>query len=128
MHAGGFDTAITSYESLLSLAKSQGAVGGGASRGACKVCGQLGHLTKQCRNQFSKYYDAEGGEGGAAAAAGGGAAPEGAPAGGAAVVSDLSDSGLSSSSNSDSEDERRRWGGGGWVGVLLGMQGLPSPR
>lgn len=115
--AGGFDTAITSYESLLTLAKSQGAVGG-SNRGACKVCGQLGHLTKQCRNQFSKYYEPE-----AEGAAAGGAGPSGAPAlpaAGAAAgnggdVSDLSD--LSdSSSDSDSEAERKRW-------VLVGSLG-----
>lgn len=53
---GGFNTSITDYESLLSLAKSQGAVGGDSARGACKICGQLGHLTKQCRNHLSKYY------------------------------------------------------------------------
>ena len=47
--AGGFDSAVSSYEGLLSLARSQGAVGG-QNRGACKRCGQLGHLTKQCRN------------------------------------------------------------------------------
>ena len=40
---------MSSYEGLLSLARSQGAVGG-QNRGACKRCGQLGHLTKQCRN------------------------------------------------------------------------------
>ena len=54
---GAFDTAITNYDELLTLAKSQGAVGGGATRGACKICGQLGHLTKQCRNQFSKFFN-----------------------------------------------------------------------
>lgn len=57
--SGGFDSTVTSYQGLLSLAKLQGAVGGNASRGACKICGQLGHLTKQCRNQFSKYYEVE---------------------------------------------------------------------
>jgi hypothetical protein len=49
---GAFDTAVSSYESLLSLARSQGAVGG-QNRGACKKCGQLGHLTKQCYNNIS---------------------------------------------------------------------------
>jgi len=54
---GNFDTEITDYESLLSLAKSQGVVGDGEKRGACRICGQMGHLTKQCRNQFSKFYN-----------------------------------------------------------------------
>jgi hypothetical protein len=49
MATGGFDTSITNYQSLLAMAKQQGAVGSG-TRGACKVCGQMGHLTKQCRN------------------------------------------------------------------------------
>jgi hypothetical protein len=52
--AGGFDTAVDNYASLLTLARSQGAVGG-QNRGACKVCGQLGHLTKQVP-QISNLY------------------------------------------------------------------------
>lgn len=113
---GGFDTAVTSYETLLSLAKSQGAVGGDTNRGACKICGQAGHLTKQCRNQFSKYYSNGAGEQGAKAAAGDGTAA--AAAGIQAVNSDGSDSDLDSllgkndssgsSSDDSSEDERRR--------------------
>ncbi len=43
---------MNNYESLLSLARSQGAVGG-QNRGACKKCGQIGHLTKQCYNNIS---------------------------------------------------------------------------
>ena len=46
----------TTYQGLLALARSQGAVGG-ANRGACKVCGQLGHLTKQCHNHLSVFFD-----------------------------------------------------------------------
>lgn len=53
---GNFDTGVTDYDSLLSLAKSQGALGEAVNRGACRVCGQVGHLTKQCRNQFSKFF------------------------------------------------------------------------
>ncbi len=105
LSAGGFDTAITNYESLLSLAKSQGAVGGGSSRGACKVCGQLGHLTKQCRNQFSKYYQPEAGGGEADGAGPSGAgAGLGLPADGAEEVSEISDL-----SDSSSDEERKRW-------------------
>jgi hypothetical protein len=118
---GGFDTAITSYNELLSLAKSQGAMGEGATRGACKVCGQLGHLTKQCRNQFSKFYQGEAGPSTAAAGATGAAASLPAAGGSRPTLSSdslsslgrdsdklSSDSDSSSSSDSDSEEERRR--------------------
>ena len=47
---------MDSYSALLDVARSQGALGG-LNRGACKRCGQLGHLTKQCRNQFSRFFD-----------------------------------------------------------------------
>eukprot|EP00884_Botryococcus_braunii_P018183 jgi/Botrbrau1/5048/Bobra.37_1s0014.1 len=112
----GFNTAVHSYESLLVLARSQGAVGG-QNRGACKVCGQLGHLTKQCRNMQSSFFKPP-----ADAAAGGttngkGVSAEALEAARANLLvlpditsdleSDLSDSD-SSSSSSDSEDERRR--------------------
>lgn len=53
---GNFNTEVFDYDSLISLAKAQGAVGNNERRGACKVCGQVGHLTKQCRNQFSKFF------------------------------------------------------------------------
>lgn len=56
---GGFDTSITNYQSLLAIAKQQGAVGTG-SRGACKVCGQTGHLTRQCRNALPGGGEADG--------------------------------------------------------------------
>lgn len=54
---GNFDGEVKDYESLLNLAKEQGAVVDGDKRGACKICGHLGHLTNQCRNQFSKYFN-----------------------------------------------------------------------
>lgn len=65
--AGGFDSAVNNYESLLSLARSQGALGG-QNRGACKRCGGMGHLTKQCRNTLAE--DGVGPAGAAAMAAG----------------------------------------------------------
>jgi hypothetical protein len=65
IQSSGFQPAVTDYEGLMALAK-QAAGGGTANRGACKVCGGLGHLTKQCRN------------GGAAAGAAAAAAGEGA--------------------------------------------------
>jgi hypothetical protein len=123
MATGGFDTAITSYNELLSLAKSQGAMGEGATRGACKVCGQLGHLTKQCRNQFSKFYQGDSGPSAAAAAAAAGGVSADGVSGAAANGPTLSDDSLSSlgrdsdklssdssssSSDSDSEEDRRR--------------------
>ena len=54
---GNFDTDVSDYNSLLKLAKEQGALGDNERRGACKICGQVGHLTKQCRNQFSKFFN-----------------------------------------------------------------------
>ena len=106
---GGFDnTAITSYNELLSLAKSQGAMGEGATRGACKICGQLGHLTKQCRNQFSKFYKGDAATGAAGAPPTTLALP--ADSGNDSLSSGLSQSSDSSGSSdsSDSEEERRR--------------------
>lgn len=38
----------TDYKGLLTLAKAQGI--GNEQRGACKLCGCLGHLTKKCTN------------------------------------------------------------------------------
>jgi hypothetical protein len=40
--------AVTSYEGLVALARSQGGVSSEA-RGSCKLCGGIGHLTKQVR-------------------------------------------------------------------------------
>jgi len=101
---GGFDTAVTDYQSLLTLAKSQGAVGG-TNRGACKICGQLGHLTKQCRNQFSKFYQDQA----AVAAVAAGAPGEGLDSDNSTLNS-LERSSIDSSdlSSSSSEEERRR--------------------
>lgn len=101
----GFNTAVHSYESLLSLARSQGAVGG-QNRGACKVCGQLGHLTKQCRNMQSAFFKPAAEANGAAGANGKGLTPaalEAAranllvlPDGGSELESEISDSDSSS--------------------------------
>ena len=103
--AGGFDSAVSSYEGLLSLARSQGAVGG-QNRGACKRCGQLGHLTKQCRNFINLAQADE--QAGAAALA-----PVLPPVAEGMGEDDSSDLSLSSDSDSDSssssgEEERRR--------------------
>eukprot|EP00890_Picochlorum_soloecismus_P000926 jgi/Picsp_1/1834/NSC_05301-R1_cax-interacting protein 4 len=109
---GNFDTEITDYESLLSLAKSQGVVGDGEKRGACRICGQLGHLTKQCRNHFSKFYNdgkmnpETGGKAEVSAVPGTVVNRDGlqqAPNWSASSSSDLSDL-----SDSDSDDEERR--------------------
>ena len=97
---GGFDTAITNYQSLLSLAKSQGAVGGGTDRGACRICGHVGHLTKQCRNAVAATDGA--GPSGAEAAAATLALED--DAGAISELDDLSDL----DSGSDSDRERRR--------------------
>lgn len=65
---------------------------GSGSRGACKICGQTGHLTKQCRNALP---GGDGGGGGGEAAA----LLEAPPADDGADSLDLS---------SDSSDEERR--------------------
>lgn len=93
---GGFDTSITNYQSLLAIAKQQGAVGSGAAtRGACKVCGQMGHLTKQCRNGL--------------ASGGGEEAVEGSGVGELAVpiAASEDDAGDSLDLSSDSSDDER---------------------
>lgn len=104
--AGGFDTAVSNYESLLSLARSQGAVGG-QNRGACKKCGQIGHLTKQCYNNISLVDTPSQAQNGA-----GTVAPVLPPVPeGKEQSSDISLSSSESASESDSsssEDERRR--------------------
>lgn len=109
--AGGFNSAVDNYESLLTLARTQGAVGG-ANRGACKKCGQLGHLTKQCRNDQSLFF----GQGGSDQATPAGVSLEKPPqppdAEGdlSSLSSDLSSSsdGSSSSGDSSSSGERRK--------------------
>ncbi|KAI8471685.1 MAG: hypothetical protein J3K34DRAFT_520365 [Monoraphidium minutum] len=58
MQAAGYQPAVTDYEGLKALAKAAG--GGTANRGACKVCGGLGHLTKRCRNTAAAAAAAEG--------------------------------------------------------------------
>lgn len=40
----------------MALARSQGSIGG-SKRGACKICGGMGHLTKQCKNHLSDFYN-----------------------------------------------------------------------
>ncbi len=87
-------------------------------------CGQLGHLTKQCKNEFSRFYGGTAGpgcgfgpEGAVSAVAAAGVLPLAGPAGalppvaeGAAMPdlsSDLS-SGSSSESDSDSEKTKRK--------------------
>lgn len=114
MATGGFDTSITNYQSLLAIAKQQGAVGSGA-RGACKVCGQTGHLTKQCRNVLGA--GADGGDGAAAAA--GGTLPEL-----AAPVADSDDDDSLSLSSDSSDEERRRWAGQGGAGAHARRAGV----
>jgi hypothetical protein len=49
MPAAGYQPTVSTFEDLVALARSKNI--GGEGRGACKVCGGLGHLTKQCRNK-----------------------------------------------------------------------------
>ena len=110
---GGFNTSVEDYQALLSLARSQGAVGG-QNRGACKICGQLGHLTKQCRNHLSAHFQLPGSaDGGAAAVNGKPLMPtlpvvDGDDADLSSDLSDLDSSSSDSDSSSESEDERRK--------------------
>jgi hypothetical protein len=50
--AAGYQAKATDLAGLLALAKAQGATGN-ANRGACRICGGLGHLTKKCTNGVS---------------------------------------------------------------------------
>ncbi|KAG1673677.1 hypothetical protein FOA52_010545 [Chlamydomonas sp. UWO 241] len=47
----GYDIRATDYKSLMAIAKEQGV--GSETRGACKLCGCLGHLTRKCMNFVS---------------------------------------------------------------------------
>ncbi|KAL0019758.1 hypothetical protein WJX79_001625 [Trebouxia sp. C0005] len=110
---GGFDTSVEDYQALLSLARSQGAVGG-QNRGACKICGQLGHLTKQCRNHLSANFKLPGATGGAGAVADGKPlmptlpVVQGNEDDLSSDLSDLDSSSSDSASSSESESERSR--------------------
>lgn len=117
IQAAGYEPAVTSYEGLVALARAQGTVGS-ENRGACKLCGGLGHLTKQCRNFLSKKVAATSGDPTVVAVAAATSLPllppedEGRSR---KLVESSSSSGLSSdlsltdsSSDSDSSDSRRK--------------------
>lgn len=70
-HAAGFQPSVRDFDQLKALARRSGGDAAALNRGACKICGGLGHLTKQCRNFLDKGNGAAAG-GEAAAAAGGG--------------------------------------------------------
>mmetsp|Transcript_971 Transcript_971/g.1527 ORF Transcript_971/g.1527 Transcript_971/m.1527 type:complete len:221 (-) Transcript_971:559-1221(-) len=112
--SSGYQPSVTDYQGLLTLAKAQGSLGEG-SRGACKLCGGIGHRDKQCTNFLTGHTAAIGLETVAAATALG--VVTGAPIMGLLPdpgdISDLSDLSSdsddgSSSSGSDSEQERKR--------------------
>lgn len=108
MQTGAFDTDVTSYESLLNIARSQGAVGS-QNRGACRICGQLGHLTKQCKNHLSVHFDAQA-AGTAAAGAGllAGDEEEEQSSGLSDLIRDGSGSGSDSSTRERKEKKEKR--------------------
>ena len=98
----------------MSLAKAQGI--GNETRGACKLCGGLGHLTKKCTNVLTGHnmaagadVVARGGAASAAATAGVTLGPGGVRVMGLlpdeADLSDLSDLSSSSSDSSSDSDE-----------------------
>jgi hypothetical protein len=92
MAATGYQPSVTSYEGLIALAKASGQGVDTGARGACKICGGLGHLTKQCKNMVGRPADPAAGDGAAAAHQLLGA-----------DVDDLSDLSSLSSSSSDSD-------------------------
>eukprot|EP00878_Enallax_costatus_P002465 GHUV01002645.1.p1 GENE.GHUV01002645.1~~GHUV01002645.1.p1 ORF type:complete len:226 (+),score=71.89 GHUV01002645.1:1096-1773(+) len=67
IEATGYEPSVRDFEGLKALARRQGG-DAATNRGACKLCGGLGHLTKQCRN----FLDQKTSDGAAAAAAAGG--------------------------------------------------------
>eukprot|EP00891_Asterochloris_glomerata_P000256 jgi/Astpho2/256/Aster-x0428 len=109
---GGFNTAVEDFSALITLARNQGAIGG-QNRGACRICGQLGHLTKQCRNHLSAHFQAPTTAEAAAAAAASGkpllpSIPAGPQAEDLSDLSSLSSDGSGSESNSESGSVRRK--------------------
>lgn len=123
MYAGNFNSTVEDYQSLLALARSQGAVGT-TNRGACKKCGQLGHLTKQCRNDQSVFFS-RGDQQGAAPA---GVQLEKLPGPPEPPGDDLSSlsSGLSDSSSSSSSDSSSSEGTNRPLGSLQSRHSLPQ--
>jgi hypothetical protein len=137
--AGGYEPSVRDFAGLKALARRQGG-DAATNRGACRLCGGLGHLTKQCRNFLDS--------GTAGAAAGSGAAgAAGAAAGGdggdnrqlltadddEALLLGSDDSARSSDLGSDSDsgssgDERVSAGrrlvkviSSGWWGAVAGL-------
>lgn len=121
--AAGYQPSVRDFDQLKALARRSGGDEAALNRGACKLCGGLGHLTKQCRNFLDK------GSGAAAAAAAGGGAEAAAAGGGDrqlltqqdedALLLD-SDSMDSSDLGSDSDGGRERvsgWGQGPCLGL-----------
>ena len=116
--AAGYQPSVRDFDQLKALARRSGGDEAALNRGACKLCGGLGHLTKQCRNFLDK---------GSGAAAAGGAEAAAAAGGGDrqlltqeaedALLLD-SDSMDSSDLGSGSDSERER--------VSCGGQGLSS--
>lgn len=70
-YAAGFQPSVRDFEGLKALARRQGG-DAATNRGACKICGGLGHLTKQCRNFLDNGNKDSGAAGAAGAAAGDG--------------------------------------------------------
>jgi len=104
--AAGYEGRATDYKGLMALAKAQGV--GSITRGACKLCGCLGHLTRKCTNVVSGHNAKTGIDeipGATKIAAGTavlGLLPD---AGDLAELSDLSSSSSSGLSDSDSDSD-----------------------
>jgi hypothetical protein len=93
---------VRDFEGLKALARRSGGDAAALNRGACKICGGLGHLTKQCRN----FLDGGGqGAGGSGAAAGGAAAAGGGDGGDArALLTEADEALLLGSDSMDSSE------------------------
>lgn len=102
INATGVEQSVTTYKDLVSLARQQSVIGG-ATRGACKICGGLGHLTKQCRNHLSSNPNAAAGAAGPSSGLAVGAASVAALPSARGLIEDSEDSLSLSSSSSDSD-------------------------
>jgi hypothetical protein len=111
----GYTPAVTDFEGLKALARAQRVGTNTERRGACKLCGGLGHRTNQCKNFLNA--SGQGGEGAAADGPANMALIPDDDEDGLLLSSDLDSdsSGSGSSSNSSDDEERRRKVGDGFI-------------
>lgn len=97
--AAGFQPSVRDFEGLKALARRSGGEAA-VNRGACKICGGLGHLTKQCRN----FLDKGGAQAAAGAAAGGADAAAAGGGDGRGLLTEEDEALLLQSDSMDSSD------------------------